>query len=160
MRGLEGYTYEKRPIEFLGTGQGPGDWHVKAYSITVAGDCAFLPAGAVEAARRMATAILIEPSALADSHGVAILTMHLGLQGFWVLLDWWAHGDSLMHRHFRAPVEEPAALTDVSAEGFGPCVWELAVQAYEREAWLRHVLLRTETPDLGGYLGDGLSARV
>ena len=86
--------------------------------------------------------------------------MHMGLQGFWVLVDWWAYGDVLMHRHFRAPVERPDDLRDAAADGFGPCVWELAVQAHERGAWLRHVLARRGGPDLAAYLRDGLDAEV
>ncbi len=87
-------------------------------------------------------------------------TIHLGLKGLWVLIDWWAYGDVLMHRHLHAPVTDPGALQDVSTEGFGPCVWELTVQAHERRASLEHMLARPQGPDLQAYLDDGLTAVV
>ena len=63
-----------------------------------------------------------------------------------------------MHRHLRAPVDSFADLQDAAAEGFGPCIWELAVQAHERQAWLQHVLANPNGPDLDAYLKDGLTA--
>ena len=133
--GLSGYRYEPRPIRFIGVSTTPAGWSVKNYAITVAGHHDALPVH----------------SATHNSHGVAILTMHLGLQGFWVLIDWWAYGDVLMHRHLRAPVDNFTDLQDAAAEGFGPCVWELAVQAHERRAWLQHVLANPQGSDLGKY---------
>jgi hypothetical protein len=37
------------------------------------------------------------------------------------------------------------------------CVWELAIVAHERDAWVRHMLAPGQ-PDLDGYLADSLSA--
>ena len=160
--GLGGYVYEPRPIRFLGVAATGAGWRVKRYTITVAGAESIVPEIATKAAWRAAEAALPLPSdsAAHGGHGTAVLTMHMGLQGFWVLVDWWAHGDILMHRHFRAPVDRPEALCDVSAGGFGPCVWELAVQAHERAAWLRHVLANPAGPDVDAYLRDGLTAVV
>ena len=45
-------------------------------------------------------------------------------------------------------------LRDAAVEGFGPCVWELAVQAHERQAWLRYVLVNPHGPDVDAYLGS------
>lgn len=156
--GLVGYVYEPRPIRFLGVeGTGSG-WRVKRYAIAAAGRR--VTDEAAGAAWRAAEASLPRPPDAEGRHGVAVLTMHMGLQGFWVLVDWWAYGDVLMHRHLRAPAERPDSLRDAAADGFGPCVWELAVQAHERAAWLRHVLTRRGGPDLPGYLRDGLDAVV
>ena len=130
---------------------------MKNYAIMAAGHGDTLPTSGVEAAWQALTAALPVHSATHDSHGVAVLTMHLGLQGFWVLIDCWAYGDVLMHRHLRAPVDSFAGLRDAATEGFGPCVWALAVQAHERQAWLRHVLANPHGPDLGSYLEDGLT---
>lgn len=157
--GLSGYRYEPRPIRFLGVRTTPAGWNVKNYAIMAVGHGDTLPKVGVEAAWQALTAALPVHSAH-DSHGVAVLTMHLGLQGFWVLIDWWAYGDVLMHRHLRAPVDDVTNLQDAAADGFGPCVWELAVQAHERRAWLQHVLANPQGPDLGAYLKDGLTALV
>lgn len=66
----------------------------------------------------------------------------------------------LMHRHCHASLDDPTRFADVASRHVGPCVWELAVQAHEREAWLRHVLANPAGPDLDAYLRDGLSARL
>jgi len=158
--GLRGYTYEPRPISFLGATCDETGWRVKWYAITLAGRKGVIADIAVQAAERAARAALPLPPGAGATHGVAVLTMHMGLQGFWVLVDWWAHGDVLMHRHLRAPAEQPEALHDAAPEGFGPCVWELAVQAHERQAWLRHVLVNPRGPDVDAYLADGLTAVV
>jgi hypothetical protein len=60
----------------------------------------------------------------------------------------------LFQRYFRAPLEQPARLELVETGQVG-CVWELEVVAFEREAWLRHVLGLRE-PDMAGYLTDRL----
>lgn len=71
-----------------------------------------------------------------------------------------AHGDVLRHRHLHASVDDLTDLQDAAAEGFGPCVWEFAVQGHERRAWLRHVLANLQGPDLDAYLEDRLAALV
>jgi hypothetical protein len=34
------------------------------------------------------------------------------------------------------------------------CVWDLALQSFERAAWIKHVLLKADAPDFAGYLSD------
>ncbi len=156
--GLSGHRYEPRPIHFLGASTTPAGRHVKSYAIMAAGHGDKLPEAGIEASWQALTAALPACPTARDSHGVAILTMHLGLQGFWVLIDWWANDDVLMHRHLHAPVDRPAELRDAATEGFGPCVWELAVQAHEHRAWLQHVLANPNGPNMREYLEDGLTA--
>lgn len=158
--GLQDYTYEPRLISFLGATRSETGWYMKRYVITLASKKGAMADAAVQAAERAAGVALPLPRGAGASHGVAVLTMHMGLQGFWVLVDWWAHGDVLMHRHLCAPAEQPEALHDAAPEGFGPCVWELAVQAHERQAWLRHVLVNPGGHDVDAYLADGLTAMV
>ena len=158
--GLNGYRYEPRPIRFLGAGEAKAGWRVKRYVITAPRHGGVLPEAATTASEAALHEALPAGRRDGEAHGVAILTTHLGVQGLWVLVDWWASGDILMHRHHHAPVDSPAELRDVSGQGFGPCVWELAVQAHEREAWLRHVLAAPAGPDLPAYLADGLTASV
>ncbi len=157
---LRDYRYEPRPIRFLGADREIAGWRVKRYAITVAGRGGEIPDAAAEAAWRHGAVALPTPVGAAGSHGAAILTMHMGLEGFWVLVDWWAHGDILMHRHLRAAVDQPEKLQDAAPEGFGPCVWELAVQAHERDVWLRHVLINRAGPDMAAYLADGLTVLI
>ena len=155
---LRGYVYKPRTVAFLGV-QALGRWQVKATAITVRGTAAHFPE-VVEAAWSMAEALLGEIVDDGRDAGIAHVTLHLGLGGVWLLLDWWSEGDMLMHRHCHASLDDPTRFADVASRHVGPCVWELAVQAHERKAWLRHVLANPAGPDLDAYLRDGLSARL
>lgn len=155
--GLRGYRYAPRKIAFQGM-RPSGRWRVKTTVITVRGTAAHF-ADEIEAAQAFAEAVLDPvPDRDADA-GVAFVTIHLGLAGVWLLVDWW-EGDLLRHRHFLASFDDPARFRDVAPEHYGPCVWELAVQAHERTAWITHVLANPGGPDLDAYLADGMNATV
>jgi hypothetical protein len=38
------------------------------------------------------------------------------------------------------------------------CVWDLALQSFERAAWIKHVLLKADAPDFAGYLSDRMNS--
>ena len=155
---LQGYRYKPRTIAFQGC-RAVGRWRVKCTAITVRGTAAHF-ADVFDAAWAQAGRLLdAVPDAGADA-GIACLTVHVGVGGVWLLLDWWAQGDILMHRHFHAPVVDPTRFADVGPDHLGPCVWALAVQAHERQAWLSHVLDNPAGPDLDAYLADGLTATI
>jgi hypothetical protein len=40
------------------------------------------------------------------------------------------------------------------------CVWDLALQSFERAAWIKHVLLKADAPDFAGYLSDRMNSDV
>lgn len=154
---LQGYVYRPRAIAFQGV-RASGRWQLKTTVITVRGTAAHF-ADIVECAGQQADRLLAAVPGSRDA-GVAHLTVHLGTAGVWLLLDWWSEGDILMHRHFHASLDDPTRFNDVAPHHLGPCVWELAVQAHERDAWLRHVLANPKGPDIGAYLQDGLNANV
>jgi hypothetical protein len=37
------------------------------------------------------------------------------------------------------------------------CVWDLALQSFERAAWIKHVLLKADAPDFAGYLSERMN---
>jgi len=37
------------------------------------------------------------------------------------------------------------------------CVWDLRLQNFEREAWIKHILAKANAPDFDGYLNDRLN---
>ena len=155
---LRGYVYKPRTVAFQGV-RTVGRWQVKCTVITVRGRAAHFTDvidGAWEAAGRLLAAV---PEDGRDA-GVAHLTIHLSLGGVRLLLDWWSEGDMLRHRGLHAPLDDPSRFTEVAARHDGPFVWELAVQAHERDAWVRHVLARPDGPDLPAYLADGLTASL
>ena len=74
-----------------------------------------------------------------------------------VVVDWWEQVNELRHHVFRAASDSPESFTEITSSGEAVCVWELRVQAFEREAWLRSVLEAPEGPDLSIYLGERLN---
>jgi hypothetical protein len=136
-----------------------GRWRVKVSLITQQGTASQF-SDVVEAAWTTGSSVLQGvPEAEIDTN-VAFLTIHVGLAAVWLLVDRWEDGDILRHHHFRAPLKEPTRFTDVSSDHYGPCVWELAVQAHERQAWLTHVLANSNGADIEAYLTVGLSGSV
>ncbi|CCD89325.1 hypothetical protein BRAD285_0571 [Bradyrhizobium sp. ORS 285] len=77
-----------------------------------------------------------------------------------LLIDRWEDGDILRHHHFKASLEDPTRFLDVSSDHYGPCVWELAVQGHERQAWIADVLANKSGPNIVSYLQKGLNAEL
>ena len=110
--------------------------------------------GVLAAAREHAGDVL--PAAAereGGSEGLGFVILHEGLQGTWLLLHWWAHGDILCGRLLRA---EPggAVFAPQDDRPLLACVWELVVIDHERRAWVRAMM--REAPDSGAYLADVL----
>ena len=40
------------------------------------------------------------------------------------------------------------------------CVWEMAILWHERNAWVKHVLMKNENPDFEGYLNEQLNQDI
>lgn len=103
-----------------------------------------------EAALRTAAAHL----SLGDrrgSLGLAVLLVHAGGDGDYVLVHTWIEGHMADLAIFTGPAGRPEALRPGRA-GLAPCVWEAAVLSHERDAFSRHVL------DGTGALPDRLAA--
>lgn len=80
--------------------------------------------------------------------------LHSGAEALWVIVAWWDL-DILYHRLFRADLGS-SALSAVAPGGPTACVWELLAIDHERQAWVRHVLSRPETPDYDAYLASAI----
>jgi hypothetical protein len=71
--------------------------------------------------------------------GLACVILHAGGDGDYVLAHSWVEGYMSRLAVFNGPMGEPDALRPAST-GLAPCVWEAAVLAQERDAFVRHVL--------------------
>ncbi|WP_445394922.1 hypothetical protein ACSMX9_16825 [Streptomyces sp. LE64] len=87
---------------------------------------------------------------LRGSLGLAVLIVHAGGDGDYVLVHSWIEGHMSDLAVFTGPPGRPDRLRPGRA-GLGPCVWEAALLAHEREAFVRHVL------DGSGPLADRLA---
>ena len=78
------------------------------------------------------------------------IIVHAGEDAIWLLAQWWTPGAILRGLIARAPLHfMDFAPADASLQG---CVWELAVIAHERAAWIRHMMCAE--PDIHGFLAD------
>ena len=149
--------YKPRPIRFLDLWS-VDNWRIKLYGIAYARE--HPQAALVAAARQVATEQLRSlPNTLQHYH-VGFLGVHDGRTSNFVFLDYWAEENELYHHVFVSPSDDPARLAYVTPTGLSACVWDLHLQAFEREAWVVHVLQRTGAPDFEGYLAATLNADV
>jgi hypothetical protein len=89
-------------------------------------------------------------------HGVGSLIVHRGREAVFALLHWWVDDNMLREAVWAAPLATPTTFTSLAPTQLAVCVWELAVVAHERAAWLTHVL-QSPTPDREAYLADTLT---
>ncbi|MEV1067218.1 hypothetical protein [Streptomyces sp. NPDC050263] len=89
--------------------------------------------------------------ALRGSLGLAVVLVHAGGDGDYLLIHTWIEGHMSDLAVFTGPPGRPEALRPGRA-GLAPCVWEAAVLAHERDAYTRQVL------DGAGSLAERLAA--
>lgn len=142
--------HRTRPIRYLGLHRASG-WSYKLYTIAGVGDD--VDPSLVELAKERAGAVLPRPAQTTTRYGASFVIVHEATDFTTVVIDWWERVNELRHRVLRAPPDAPGSLTDITASGESVCVWELRVQAFEREAWLDTVLRNPGGPDLGAYFG-------
>jgi hypothetical protein len=149
--------YEPRPIRFIELFH-VMEWRVKLYGI--ASSRPKPRRELVVAARRIAAHRLLSLPADLQHYYIAFLGVHDGRTSNFVFLDFWADENELHHHVFVSPKAHPDELTDVTPTGLSACVWDMCVQAFEREAWVDHVLRRGTSPDFDGYLAATLNADI
>ena len=156
--------YRPRPVRSLGLTEVDG-WRVKTYGIAATRaqpdpalvDAALALAGDV--LPRPATALASGAGVSTERYGVAVAIAHEGLDGAFALLSWWTGENMLAHHAFVAP-GPPYAFEPLAPTGIVACAWELAVLAFERDAWVQTVLANPRGPDLDAYLARRLNADV
>ncbi|WP_037679727.1 hypothetical protein [Streptomyces griseus] len=139
--------HHARPARPLGTREAAGHL-VKVYALEAPGRTV---TDADAAAALQVAEDHLTLGRLRGSLGLAVLIVHAGGDGDYVLVHSWIEGDMADLAVFVGPVGRPDLLRPGRA-GLAPCVWEAAVLAHEREAFSRHVL------DGTGPLGERLTA--
>ncbi|MEW2297839.1 hypothetical protein ABZ719_34950 [Streptomyces sp. NPDC006743] len=92
----------------------------------------------IAAALRL-TAAHLQLGRTRGSLGLAVLIMHVGGDGDYVLVHSWIEGYMSDLAIFTGPAGHPERLRP-GRTGLAPCVWEAAILAHERDAFSRHVL--------------------
>lgn len=128
------------------------DWQMKLYGITWRGE---LPREELlEAAKRVAAGGLSKETA--NNYKVGFIGAHDGRGACFVFVDFWGNENELFHRVYLSRLNEPQKLLPAKPADSSVCVWDLRLQAFEREAWIKHVLRKTDAPDFDGYLAERL----
>ena len=133
-------------------------YRLKVYGISY--DRPLPRAELVEAAHRVAGDHLRDHPTRHPSYGVGFLGIHDGRGENQVFLDLWVNENELLHTIWVSPTDDPARLEHPGPDSNSVCVWDLAVQGFERGAWVEHVLSRKGGPDLEAYLATRMSADV
>lgn len=127
--------YHSRLTRSLGSEELAGHL-VKSYAIEAPGRT--LAPALHQAARGLATAQLALDRA-AGGLGLGCLLVHCGGDGDYVLVLSWIEGYMSRLAIFNGPADRPGQLRPAPA-GLAPCVWEAAVLAHERDAFVQRVL--------------------
>jgi hypothetical protein len=109
----------------------------------------------LEAAKRVAADILAKETA--SNYKVGFIGAHDGRGACFVFVDFWGNENELFHRVFISRLNEPEKLEPVTPEDSSVCVWDLRLQSFEREAWIKHILRNPAAPDFDGYLEERLN---
>jgi hypothetical protein len=127
--------YHSRVTRSLGSRELAGHL-VKTYAIEAPGRT--LTTTLHEAADRLAAAQLRLDRAVGGL-GIGCLIVHSGGDGDYVLLLSWIEGCMSRLAIFTGPKGQPELLRPAPA-GLAPCIWEAAVLAHERDAFVRRIL--------------------
>lgn len=73
-----------------------------------------------------------------------------------MFVDFWGNENELFHRVFLSRDNDPEKLSPAKPADSSVCVWDLHLQSFERASWIKHVLRKTDAPDLDGYLAERL----
>jgi hypothetical protein len=130
-----------------------GDWRMKLYGIAWRRE---LPrAELIESAKRLAVDELTKPAP--NDYKVGFVGAHDGRNACLVFVDFWGNEDELFHRVFLSRSNNPSALTAAQRSDLSVCVWDLRLQSFEREAWVKHILRKPNEPDFEGYIAERLN---
>ncbi|GAA2168190.1 hypothetical protein [Actinomadura napierensis] len=149
--------FHARVVRYLGSRAVAGHL-VKPYAIEAPG-------------RRVSDEDLQTALAVADAHlasaqlrgslGLAVLLVHAGGDGDYVLVHTWIEGYMSDLAVYTGPADDFTRLRP-GRSGLAPCVWEAAVLSHERDAFTRHVLDGRDVAQerLAAWCKDGLEGRV
>jgi hypothetical protein len=144
--------YTERVVRFLGVWDING-WKLKVYAISAKrtlADAEVVSAKIIQAGHDIAAEVFThQPEA--NSYGLGYVIFHEGIFATWLLLDWWADEIQLRHQLFKANALGAPAFERVTTDLIA-CVWELAIVAFEREAWVETMLRSPKRPDVLHYL--------
>jgi len=126
--------YEARSLRFIEL-MSIGDWRMKLYGI--AWRRKWPRRELLESARRIVLGQLAKTKR--NDYKVGFVGAHDGRNACLVFVDFWGNENELFHRVFLSRSNDPRALTPAQDSDSSVCVWDLRLQLFERDAWVKHV---------------------
>ncbi len=145
--------YKDRKIDFVNICS-VDDFTVKVYTIT--------NRDSFESQDTLAASIKALPSWMEKvkessipTYKHAFLIIHEAREGVLILLNWWTGENMIETKICFADFEHPTKIDSAIYDRKQlVCVWELEIFYHEREAWIKHVLSKSENPDFNTYKND------
>jgi hypothetical protein len=149
-------VYRTRPIRFIEVYQ-HNDWQIKLYSISIKGE--YVSQEHIQMGKQHLDDWLSK-SEIYDlqTYKIATLILHEGKEGCLAVINWWI--DENMLQNFVYLIEDNWKYKLFSDNGIITCVWEMAVLWHERNAWVKHILMKNEHPDYQAYLSEQLNEDI
>ncbi len=148
-------AYEPRAFRFIEL-LAISEWRMKLYGIAWRGESP--PAELLEAAKRIAAQEL--PNAASNNYKLGFVGAHGGRNACFVFVDYWGNENELFHHVLLSRSNDPEALAPAKSSDSSVCVWDLRLQFFEREAWIKHVLRKANAPDFQAYLDERLNEKA
>ncbi|CAN5736451.1 hypothetical protein BH23DEI1_BH23DEI1_11870 [soil metagenome] len=123
----------------------------------------------VDAALGVAAGFLPAPAVTPAHDGVGVVLVHQGSRYDFVLVGYWTFETELRYQTWMRASSDSTRLERLAAGELATDVWDLAVLAFERDAWLEHVLRpgtsasapeREREAELAAYLGATLDTTM
>jgi hypothetical protein len=149
--------YAKRPIRFLELHEQDG-WRLKVYSLAY--QMPWARPDVIKIARSVLWEHLQTAARGKPHYRVGYMGVNDGRGAIFAFVDFWADENELHHHVFVAPKAEVGKLAYVTPSGLTACVWDLALMAYERQAWVDAVLDNPRGPEIELYLSMRMEADV
>ena len=147
-------TYSPRPIRFMEVFQHNG-WAIKIYSISSIKE--LVNAEDVAVAKKNLNVWLRQSKAYnLATYKIATLILHEFNEGCFAIVNWWTDENMLQNFVF-LKANNAADFVLFSDKGISTCVWEMAIWWHERNAWVKHILMKHEKPDFSAYLMEHLN---
>lgn len=147
------HAYQPRRIRYRERVERSG-WRLKVYHLLHADKEA--DDALVAAALDEAFGWLPGPDDGPEHYATGFVGVHQGASYDFVLVAYWAYQTELRFQSWMRPTSQSYRLEQVRSGELSADVWDLALLAFERRAWVEHVLEPDEA-DIAAYLDHTLT---
>lgn len=148
--------FQKRPIHYLGLKE-INDWTFKCYTITTENKAVSVD--------QISIVLSMIPNWLKGTelvemknYKVGVLIIHEGKEGTFGIVCWWVDENMLQLFAYLAKGNDAKNFELISDKGIVSCVWELEVIWFERNAWVKEVMMQNDhSESITNYLSKNFS---